>query len=107
MPFLRTIDDLFICVCGSVRVFLPRQRQDYPSVIFARRGQLVLAQTCARHLYLRPLAPEVDAARCFQSLRDVRAADARRYLKKIELSVLRALDKFSVRRAVLKTERAN
>src|ERR1043165_5564130 len=107
MPFLRTIDDLFICVCGSVRVFLPRERQDYPSIIFARRGQLVPAFFAPRNLYPGPLAPEVDAARSFQCLRDVRAADARRYLKKVELSILRALDKFGVRRAVLKTERAN
>src|SRR6059058_2668479 len=80
MPFLRAIDDLFIHVSGGVRVFLSRQRQDYASVTFARRGQLVraiaAATTTARHLYPGPLAPEVDAARCSQSLRDIRAANS-------------------------------
>src|SRR5436305_13053530 len=107
MPFLRAIDDLFIHVSGGVRVFLSRQRQDYASVTFARRWQLVRAiaatTTTARHLYPSPLAPEIDAARCFQSLRDIRAANSRCDFKKIELSIFGALDKFRMRRAVLKT----
>ena len=59
-----------------------------PGVLAARLDAPDALAARVRHLDARPLAPEVDAARGLQRLRDVRAADARGDFEKVELAVL-------------------
>ena len=60
----------------------------------------------ARYLDARPLAPEIDAGRGLDHFGDVRAADARRRLKKVEATVA-ALYELGVRDAARESERAD
>src|SRR5438067_10334205 len=83
-------DDFGVVVGRRVRALLPRQRERDAAVLAPRLKATDAPAPRARDLDARPLAPEVVARRRLQSLRDVRAADARGDFEEVELSVFSA-----------------
>src|SRR5436305_3932954 len=99
-------DDLRVCVVGGVGPLLPRERERDAAVLSPRLKTTDALAPRVRDLDARPLAPEVVARRSLQRLRDVRAADARRDFKEVELSVFSAAYELGMRRAARESERS-
>src|SRR5712692_351869 len=84
--FRYAIGNFRICVGGSIRMFLARERQDDSRVIASGRRKLVRLLPCP-DFEARPLAPKVDLGCGLDDIRDIGAADASGDLDEIKLAV--------------------
>ena len=84
MKLVDAVHDLLVGVRRSIGVFLARQRKNHSRVItsFGWKSIRLLPRT---DFQASPLAPEIDAGGSFDDIGDVRAPDARSYLKKAGL----------------------
>ena len=73
--FVDAIGDFGIAVRVRVGMLLAGEAQDHTGVIFPCRRESVRLLPCS-DLEARPFAPQVDAARGFDDVGNVRAADA-------------------------------
>src|ERR1051326_240360 len=85
MMFLDAQEDFRIVISRSVRLLLPRQRENHSRVLLTQCGQLV-TPVAAGNFDARPLAPQIKTGRGLDHLADVGSADARGAFQKIELA---------------------
>src|SRR5437870_2845229 len=97
MPFLHAIDDFGIIIRRRVGKLLTRQRENDSSMFFSWSQSY--AGSGIRDFEFRPFVPKVNSRRCFQDIRDIRAAYAGRDFEEIEITISLALDELGMRRA--------
>src|SRR6266571_6683044 len=84
--FRDAINDLRVCECGSIRVFLARKRKNNSGVIAAHGGKLI-GLFSSSDFETSPFAPEVDTRGGLDDIGNVSAADASSNLNEIKFSL--------------------
>src|ERR1700736_897457 len=92
------INDFGIAVSGGVGILLPREGKNYAGVV-ATHGRKTVGMLTCPNFQARPFAPEVDAARSFNKVRDICTPDASGDFDEIEFVVGVRLQKLGMRHA--------
>src|ERR1700739_5130141 len=87
----------FRCVeCAHIGLSGLRQAKDAARILFGELRQHIRLAAQIANLYPRPFAPQIDAGRSFNEVRDKCSANASRNLEEVETAVLIGADIFAM-----------